>query len=905
MKRILFLIAHFSFLICSMGAQSFPLEGGTTSDGITVTKPVLKYFTRVQDKNVYQVDNNYSSPSIKFTVTVPDGKQAVLKYKFFFNISSTLAGGGKIEGSKINFKANIGRTPQKTHTDPTNLCYQADEITIPGGTHNILLEVKFSGKDCQYSGTIDSLSIHIHQFSLKEQAREPLCGEKSYSTYRCDICNKDSLVTVYAKNDEHSMQPLASMKTSCMSNVGKVEKCEYCPKINIVHDGQLKEHDFNNDNTCKVCGLHMPKSRENGSVYEIYDASEMRVLAEMLSLGKVSGNIGIDIKADLEFSSNMPMMPLGTSDHPFQGVLNGNGHRIRGVIGCYQSADCLGFVGVAKGTLQSHAVIANLVFDGGNTLDGAACVGGIVGYATDCDILNCASFGTLGGTNNVGGIVGYADLQVSIHHCASVSTIRTNGKWNPMVCGMPNGHILNSYGAATNSLNGSLDSLSTTTLRHCFSTYGSGNGITSVSQDVLSSYSMIELLKQQSETSYFVMSETDHYPIPIVNTAITARTNRSLAPPQRADLRRAASSVADNDSPSEKDTEIEVIGRSAAENSIVQYFHTPDEVMRQNSILYPDLNCLYVVSRSVPERTQLYQPVSGGDLLALESYIFPDDSSYVKLREYNLVSPTQVKAVAETVDYYTGSNERIDEYVIDNDTYTLKSRISFVSPYDIVYEENVGGALKPVWTIETTFDDAGRATSTNGFSHNYVTGETRLEYSCSYDNSGNGATTGDDGYTEYIDSQTNTLHLIYNYPLSPDEPAMREHFILRATDQWLLETRTEEMNGNEPQLVDGLYFIYNDEGSLEQAVAFAPTDNGGDVRPFMYYEYVGNWQLNPFLTTAIQIPSMKQPSLKQRMDYNVYDMQGRVVSRVTDVQNPFSGLPRGIYIYQGTKYIKK
>ena len=34
-------------------------------------------------------------------------------------------------------------------------------------------------------------------------------------------------------------------------------------------------------------------------------------------------------------------------------------------------------------------------------------------------------------------------------------------------------------------------------------------------------------------------------------------------------------------------------------------------------------------------------------------------------------------------------------------------------------------------------------------------------------------------------------------------------------------------------------------------------------------------------------------------------MQGRVVRRVTDMGDPFNGLPHGLYIYQGTKYIKR
>ena len=884
----------------------FPYEGGTTSDGIVVTKPVLKKFQLIKENELFQVDSNSSNPSIKFSVTVPDGQQAVLRYKFFFNISSTIAGGGVDNGSKVTFNVKVDKKPQKKHTDGTSICYQADEVIIPQGPHDISLEVRFEGRDCKYAGSIDSLSIHIHHFGIKELASEPLCGETGENHYKCDVCGKDSVEVVMAKQNDHHWIEYPSQKSSCMSNVGNVKKCEYCPKTEISHNGTLKEHDFDGNGQCRVCGLRMPKSNADGSVYYINDAGEMRILSEMVSLGRVSGNIGVDIKSDLVFTPNLPMMPLGTADHPFQGVLNGNGHRISGVINYFKGADCLGFVGVAKGALQSHAVIANLIFDGGNSMSGATCVGGIVGYAINCDILNCASFGTLEGSNYVGGIVGYADLHVGIYHCASASLIRTAGNWNPMACGMSNGHLLNSYGASTNSLGGSLDPLATTMLRHCFSTHGRANGLTTLSSDIFKSYNMVELLKEQSETPYFVMSETDHYPIPVVNSTVTAKANRAFEAPKLVSLRRAATLRAADDEGSEKDNEIEVIRGYFDENAPTQYFHTIEDVMREDAVQNPDINCLYVVTRSVPKGSKLYEPVSGGDLLGFESYVFPEDSSYIKMKEYHLVSANQVKAVAEAVNYRSGANERIDIYDIDNDAYSLKSRISFVNDYDIVYEENYNGVMKPLWSIETQFDDSGRAISTNGFSHNHLTGETRLEYSCTYDSDGNGAGTANDDYMEYLDSQTNTFHIIYKYTdVNPGEPVLRDHYILRASDYTLLETRTEDISGNDPQLIDGLYFIYDDEGLLTQSVAFATDENSSDVLPYLYYEYVGDWTNNPYITTAIQIPTVKQPSLKDRMDLNVYDMQGRVIRRATDMQNPFSGLPRGLYVYQGKKYIKK
>ena len=881
-----------------------PHDGGTTSDGIIVTKPVLDHFTKMGNKESYQVDDQYNNPSLKFSVTVPEGKNAVIQYKLFFDISSMFMDEDVPAGSRINFWAKVDGTNSISHDDPNTISRMADEIIVPSGTHEISLEVLFMPENMQYSGGIDSLSIHIHQFVLKEKAKEPVCGVKGTNRYTCDGCGKDSVEIIMSPRTDHSWIVSSNgQKASCMSNVGNLSWCEFCPTTRIERNGTLKEHDFDGDGKCKVCGLSMPKSNADGSVYEVNNAGEMCVLAEMISIGRVSGNIGIDIKSDLVYSSDLPMMPLGTPDHPFQGVLNGNGHRIRGIGNCYQSTDCLGFVGVAKGTLQSHAIIANLIFDGENNLRGDACVGGIVGYAENCDILNCASFGSLGGTNFVGGIVGLADLNVSIHHCASAANIQTKGTWNPIACGMPNGHVLNSYSASINLGEGTLDLLPAATSRHCFSTQTGIGGFTRLSQEVFSSYNMLELLKEQSEMSYFEMSERDHYPIPVVNSDITAQYNKALGAPQRASLHRAARAGSNDNDTYEKDREIEEFGSYVNENSPTQYFYTVEDVMRKNAILHPDLNCLYIVANSVPEGSKLYEPVSGGELLGLESYLIPDDSSYIRLREYTLVSPTQVKAVAETINYQSGNNECIDQYTINNDNYILKSRISYEDENNILYQENVNGVMRTVWSIETEYDETGRATATNGFSHNYLTGEKHLDYSCSYTNKDNSAAQKDSFYTEYTEGDL--IHVIFSVT-DPDDPntVVREHYILRASDQVPTESRTEKVANGVTTLLSGMYFIYDEDDWLIQTVCFAPVKESSEPRPYMYYEYIGGWHANP-IATAICVPTVTKPSLKQRMDLNVYDAQGRVVSRATNTQDPFSGLPRGLYVYQGKKYIKR
>jgi hypothetical protein len=89
-------------------------------------------------------------------------------------------------------------------------------------------------------------------------------------------------------------------------------------------------------------------------------------------------------------------------------------------------------------------------------------------------------------------------------------------------------------------------------------------------------------------------------------------------------------------------------------------------------------------------------------------------------------------------------------------------------------------------------------------------------------------------------------------------------------------------------------------------VAFGPAGEEGELRPYLYYEYIGAWEATPHpTTTAIQLPTKNRPSLQQHKDTIVYDMYGRVVRKITDMKDPFSGLSRGLYIYQGKKYLKK
>ena len=193
------------------------------------------------------------------------------------------------------------------------------------------------------------------------------------------------------------------------------------------------------------------------------------------------------------------------------------------------------------------------------------------------------------------------------------------------------------------------------------------------------------------------------------------------------------------------------------------------------------------------------------------------------------------------------------------------------------------------------------------YSHNYVTGEISLEYSTTYKHDDSDEDE-EETLIEYVDEATNTIHaLLIDLDSITGAVISREHFILDATNECLLQILTEKMIDGQPYLTDGIYFVYDDEGALAQSVAYGPEDEkkpGENLRPYLYIEYLGVRETNPY-PTAIKVPTAEKPSLQKHTDYNVYDMHGRVVRKVTDVHNPFSGLPRGLYIYQGNKYLKR
>ena len=887
--------------------DEFPVMGGTTSDGIVVVKQEFTNFKKSKNANAISVVAEGVKSRMAYKIIVPQGKEAQLSYKLLLNVH-----GGPIlllRQSTVSYKMVRDGQALINTIQPQTYSRTRDNIRLTAGTHIMEFEVSINARpECSIAGIFSNMTIHVHQFGDLQVSREPICGKAGDSKaegeayYECSICGRRNKVVLKPKFTEHKLVTHSSNTHSCLDNQGEVTKCERCPYTKIQRV-PLKPHKFS-AGVCTVCGLKEPMTTADGSVYVINSAEEMRVLSELVSTGDVKGNIGIDIRADLVFDK-VPMLPLGTFTHPFSGVLNGNGHRISGV-NCTMNADCMGFVGVAKGTMLSHAVIANLIFDSGNSLKGANAVAGIVGHATCCDIMNCASFGSLEGNNDVAGIVGFADQQVSIVNCAAVNHIYTQGNWHPLACRMPVGQILNSYGATTPENGGKLDPLANATLRHCFTTHGDNTGITRITKDILTSYEMEEWLKEESDSIPFKISAGYLYPVPVVDKTVVTMSNGPVEQPSSVMARRADSAGDLDDSG--KSTGEDIMGGYVDENA-PDLGKTVDEIMREDYLQHEDYNLVYAVTRSAPEGAELYMPLAGGELQDFTSYLAAPDSAFLKMREYEIVAPGLVTPIAETVNNSDGLNETIDEYDIRDGKYSLVSRISFENDYNIIYQEPYKGLMKTVLSVETSFDDDGNPLVSSVYSHNLMTGEVVLESSYTYPTGENiiSAITGGT-YEEYVDSETNTVHVVISYTDSiTNKIVSRNHLILRGSDNYLLEVRAEKMVNGQPFITDGMYLIYDDEGCITQAVCYGPVDKNNlnsELRPYLYEEYFGHMPGRTF-PTAIQVPTKDHQSLKKQADPNVYDMQGRVVRRVTDAKDPFSGLQRGLYIYQGSKYLKR
>lgn len=205
-------------------------------------------------------------------------------------------------------------------------------------------------------------------------------------------------------------------------------------------DEPHSNHDFNSNGTCTYCGATVDITPNTDGVYEITNLGQLQWFANQVNGGNTS--FKAKLMADIDVSS-IPTFGIGTSEHPYAGTFNGNGHTLTislrsstqylplfpyvngatiqnlmvdGIIAC-SAKYAASFVGSAKGNVTIENCISSVTIK--STLVGDGTHAGFVGVAESggtLTITNCAFIGAIKGsdTTSCGGFIGFAENGVAL-----------------------------------------------------------------------------------------------------------------------------------------------------------------------------------------------------------------------------------------------------------------------------------------------------------------------------------------------------------------------------------------------------------------------------------------------------------------------------------------------------------
>lgn len=147
--------------------------------------------------------------------------------------------------------------------------------------------------------------------------------------------------------------------------------------------------------------------------------------------------------------------PIGTSDNPFKGTLNGQGHTIKGLTMGNGANDNQAFFGFTNGATVENIGFTSAVVKGHNQ---AAIV---VAQATSSTLSNIYVSGVVTGRDHVGTIAGdargAADNHTTITNCVSTAAALSTEHQSGGIAGWTNNSTFSyniAYGAVTAPING-------------------------------------------------------------------------------------------------------------------------------------------------------------------------------------------------------------------------------------------------------------------------------------------------------------------------------------------------------------------------------------------------------------------------------------------------------------------
>lgn len=169
---------------------------------------------------------------------------------------------------------------------------------------------------------------------------------------------------------------------------------------------------------CSVIALLMVLAIIPVSAFALYGYTDIRTEDQ---LRQIESDLGGKYRLIRDITLSGDWTPIGSSERPFTGLLDGNGYKISG----------LSVSGSKKGASGLFACVSGQLIDldVDGVVSGDNYVGGIAGIVNGGRIVNCIFSGIVVGNNHVGGIVG--DVQTSnantlISGCTNIASVYGN-----------------------------------------------------------------------------------------------------------------------------------------------------------------------------------------------------------------------------------------------------------------------------------------------------------------------------------------------------------------------------------------------------------------------------------------------------------------------------------------------
>ena len=287
---------------------------------------------------------------------------------------------------------------------------------------------------------------------------------------------------------------------------------------NAADQSPIPDHQFE-DGICKVCGLVDPNFMPiKDGFYQISNAAELAVFASYVNSGQTSINGMLTADIDME-GYNEKFRPIGSANNAFNGVFNGQGHRISNLKIAFDE-DCVGLFGC----VAAPCTIENLILDSSCSISGRAYCGligeSIAGAYGDIYMRNLGNEGTVTGTGtNIGAIMGCNMKEAATFHisnCYSTGTI-SGSRWAGAISGWVGNNATIDNCWSTAEVSGCADNeyfffYGSYTMNNCYCT--GGTQTLPLTADQVVSGELCYLLNQSnSETVWYQTLGEDEHPV--------------------------------------------------------------------------------------------------------------------------------------------------------------------------------------------------------------------------------------------------------------------------------------------------------------------------------------------------------------------------------------------------------